>query len=223
MALIHEAIVKVMHDCGAVGKDAFNQQQKFKYRGIDAVMNALNPAMKKNGIFAVPHVTDVHREERESRNGGVLIYTVATVRYTFYATDGSSIDAVVCGEGMDSGDKSMNKAMSAAFKYALFQTFCIPTEEMIDSETDSPEPVPKAKKAPKQESKQTDVKTIPIGSARAKILSGKLKKEGIEEAWVLQGYGIKNLEQLTEGAHSWIINNLNEAKGMSDAWKQKQS
>ena len=71
----------------------------------------------------------------------ILINTIA--KYAFYADDGSSVDTVVIGEGMDESDKSMNKAMSAAYKYACFQTFCIPTDEMIDSETDSPKAKPK--------------------------------------------------------------------------------
>jgi hypothetical protein len=38
------------------------------------------------------------------------------------------------GEAMDSGDKSSNKAMSAAYKYAAFQAFCIPTEGDNDAD-----------------------------------------------------------------------------------------
>lgn len=140
---IYEAISRVMEDCGSVGKTSKNTQQGYKYRGIDAVMNALNPALRKNKVFVVPEVLEQSREERTTNKGGLLIYSITKVKYTFYAEDGSSVTATVIGEGMDSGDKSMNKAMSAAFKYALFQTFCIPTEEMIDSEVDSPEPTPK--------------------------------------------------------------------------------
>ena len=44
-------------------------------------------------------------------------------------------------EGMDSGDKATNKAMSIAFKYACFQVFCIPTEEMQDPDADTPDPI----------------------------------------------------------------------------------
>lgn len=135
---IYKRIIQTMKDCGAIAKDSYNPQQKYKYRGIDAVMNALNPAMSKNGIFVVPEVIDVKREERESRQGATLIYSTVTVKYTFFCEDSSSVTAVVAGEGMDSGDKSINKAMSAAYKYACFQVFCIPTEEMHDSEEDSP-------------------------------------------------------------------------------------
>ena len=42
---------------------------------------------------------------------------------------------------MDSGDKATNKAMAIAFKYACFQVFCIPTEEMKDPDGETPEPV----------------------------------------------------------------------------------
>lgn len=42
---IHQAIAGVMKDVGAVGKDRSNQQQGFKFRGIDDVMNALHAPM----------------------------------------------------------------------------------------------------------------------------------------------------------------------------------
>lgn len=135
---IYAAINAVMQEVGAVGKNKQNKEQKYVYRGIDDVMTALAPAMQKNGVFVTPRIIDSHREEKEGRYSK-LLYSVLTVEYTFHALDGSSVTAVVMGEGMDSGDKATNKAMSAAFKYALLQTFCIPTEELIDSEKDSPE------------------------------------------------------------------------------------
>ncbi len=152
---IYEAIANVMKDVGIVGKNDSNDFDHYKYRGIDAVMNALNPAMIKNKVFAVPTVLEASREERVGKNGTQMMYSVLTVKYTFYAEDGSSVDSVVVGEAMDRSDKSTNKAMSAAFKYAAFQTFCIPTEEMIDSETESIEIGERSKEQPKKTSKST--------------------------------------------------------------------
>ena len=43
------------------------------------------------------------------------------------------------GEAMDSGDKATNKAMSAAYKYAAFQTFAIPTEGTPDADAETHE------------------------------------------------------------------------------------
>lgn len=136
MAEIYQAIIGVMSDIGVIGKEKKNAQQGFKYRGVDDVMNALQPVMVQHGLFVVPEIIDQKREERQTKNKGNLIYSVCTVRYTFYAKDGSSVQCVVIGEGMDSGDKATNKAMSIAFKYACFQVFCIPTEEMKDPDAE---------------------------------------------------------------------------------------
>ena len=140
---IYESIAAILNEKAAVKKDSRNEAQRYMFRGIDAVMNVFNPLLAKHRVFVVPTVLDMAREERQNKNGTALIYTVLTVQYAFYAEDGSFITAVVMGEGMDSGDKSVNKAMSAAYKYAMFQVFCVPTEEMVDSEVDSHEVMPK--------------------------------------------------------------------------------
>lgn len=134
---IYRAISKCMDEIGAVGKNDVNKSQGFKYRGVDAVMNAINPALVKNHIFIVPEVLEQKREERTTKGGTVLIYSVCRIKFTFYADDGSFITAITIGEGMDSGDKATNKAMAIAFKYACFQVFCIPTEEMVDPDAES--------------------------------------------------------------------------------------
>lgn len=137
---IYSTINAVMADIGVIGKDKKNQQQNWKYRGIDDVMNALQPSMIKHGLFIVPTVLEQHREERQTSRGGNLIYSVCKVQYTFYAKDGSSVSCVVIGEGMDSGDKSSNKAMAIAMKYACFQVFCIPTEETHNADANLIDP-----------------------------------------------------------------------------------
>lgn len=138
--MIYKAISKAMAEIGAIGKEKRNQQQGFQYRGIDDVMNALYPVLSKNGLFLAPEVLEHTREERQTQRGGNLIYSVMKIKYTLYAEDGSNVSATVIGEGMDSADKSSNKAMSVAMKYAMFQLFCIPTEEMLDPDASSPEP-----------------------------------------------------------------------------------
>lgn len=143
--LIYKAINNVMSEIGAVGKNKKNQSQGFMFRGIDDVMNAINPALTKNNVFIVPEILESSREERTTQKGGLLIYSICKVKYTFYAEDGSSVQAIVIGEGMDSGDKATNKAMAIAFKYACFQVFCIPTEEMKDPDADIHELEPKKK------------------------------------------------------------------------------
>ena len=139
MALIHELIPKIMRDVGAIAKNRKNHEQRYMFRGIDDVYQALQEPLAKYGVFFTPRIIRCERDERESKAGGVLTTTLLEVEYVFYAPNGSSVAASVVGEAFDGGDKSCNKAMSAALKYALFQTFCIPTEEPKDSEIDNPE------------------------------------------------------------------------------------
>lgn len=140
MPEIYTKINAIMKEIPAIGKDKQNKQQGFAYRGIDDVMNALFPLLSAHGVFVVPEVLSTSRTERTTKNGGNMAFTVSTVKYTFYATDGSSVCAITTGEGMDSADKSTNKAMAAAMKYALFQTFCIPTEEAANDDPDRETP-----------------------------------------------------------------------------------
>ena len=174
---IHAAINGVMQDIGAIGKDKKNQQQGFNYRGVDDVMNALQPALVKYKVYVVPEVLELDRTERTTDKGKTLLYTVVKVKHTFYAEDGSSVSATVIGEGMDSADKSANKAMSIAFKYACFQVFCIPTEEMIDPDAETPPPSKPTKPA---KIKKTEIcRTAP---PERELPSDVLQMEGADKA-----------------------------------------
>lgn len=149
MSGIHEAIIGIMKDVGAVGKDKKNTQQGFAFRGVDDAMNATHELFAKHGVFVVPQVLDRVREERTTKAGGAMFSTVCRVKYTFFAADGSFIDAIIDGEGMDTADKSTSKAQAIAFKYALFQVLDIPTEIMPDPDAETPaDTVPKPQKEP---------------------------------------------------------------------------
>lgn len=167
---IYELIGKAIGMIGAIGKDNKNAQQGFKYRSIDQVYNALNPVLAELGIFFCPEVLEQKREERTTKNGTALTYTLLTMKYTAYAPDGSSVSMTVVGEGMDSGDKGSNKAMSIAYKYALFQLFCIPTEEMKDPDADVyTDVLPKGPQRPQKPAENgtvTTSRTIPQASAQ---------------------------------------------------------
>lgn len=139
MSEIFKAIPAIMSDMDAIGKDQRNQQQGFNYRGIDQVYNALHPLLAKHKVFTTPEVMEKTRDERVNAKGTVLAFVTLRIKYTFWCADGSSVSCVVEGEGMDSGDKASNKAMAVAHKYALLQTFCIPTEDMPDPDAESHE------------------------------------------------------------------------------------
>jgi len=146
MSHIHKAIVACMRDVPHVGKDRRNSQQGYNFRGIDDMYNALHPVLCAHGVYATSEVLRSQREERQTKGGGVLTYTILEVKFTFYSdVDGSCVSSTMVGEAMDSADKSSNKAMSAAMKYALMQLFCIPTADVKDTEYDNYEVAPSAK------------------------------------------------------------------------------
>lgn len=193
---IYESITKIMEEVPAIGKDKVNKQQGFKFRGIDDVMNALQPLLAKYKVFIAPEILEQIREERTTKTGGNLIYSICKIKYKFYAEDGSSIEAVTIGEGMDSGDKATNKAMAIAMKYALFQVFCIPTEEMKDPDSETPE-----------ESKQkVDLNEI-VTEVEAKTIYAMMMQKGLDVEKELQkNFGILNTKELTKQQYASIVN-----------------
>lgn len=182
--LIFQLIPKVMAEVGAIEKNRQNQAQKYKFRGVDDVYAAFHGPLAKHGLFYVPEVLTREISERPTQAGGVLFYTRLLVAYTFYAPDGSSIRAVVAGEGMDSSDKSTNKAMSAALKYALLQIFCVPVEDQDDADAETPEPVGRPKPAPAKPG--IIVEEVTPESERAKLEAGLkelFKRAGKASEW----------------------------------------
>lgn len=140
---IYKKIPAVALEISAISKDKKNTTQGFNYRGIDDFYNMLSPLFAKHGVFSVPTVLSETRETRVSKSGSHMNYAILDIEYTFYADDGSSFKARVRGEGMDSGDKASNKALAAAHKYVLMQVFAVPTEDLIDGDSESHETVHK--------------------------------------------------------------------------------
>ena len=134
---VYKAIADVSAEIALTGisKDRKNEQQGYKFRGIDDVYNALAPFLAEAKLCILPNVLEREVVERQTKSGGALFYVTVKVRFDFVsAEDDSKHEVTTYGEAMDSGDKATNKAMSAAFKYACMQAFCIPTEGDNDAD-----------------------------------------------------------------------------------------
>ncbi len=111
-----------------ITKSSKNATQGYMFRGIDAVYNTLSPLLAQYGLCIMPRMLSRSVTEQQSKNGGILFYVVVEAEFDFVCSeDGSKHTVKTFGEAMDSGDKATNKAMSAAYKYATFQTFAIQT------------------------------------------------------------------------------------------------
>ena len=126
---IVEALAAVMDEVQAVGKKNRNPEQGYLFRGIDAVINAVGPVFRKHGVVAVPAKSQASYRDvltvKEKRSRECTV----SVTYRFYGPAGDFIEAEVPGESMDFGDKGAAKAMSVAYRIALLQVLCIPTDE----------------------------------------------------------------------------------------------
>lgn len=196
--MIHEKIIAVMKDTEAISKDSKNTQQGFMFRGIDSVYNALHPVLAKHGVFSTTEVISERSEDRTTKSGSALIYRILTVRFTFFAADGSSVSSVITGEGMDSGDKASNKAMAVAHKYALLQLLAIPTEDAKDPDQESHEVAPRREIEPGYVTPATDDHQ----KARARLLADQLGLDADTRKGIAQAAGndihkiVKALERL---------------------------
>lgn len=134
---IYQALNAVMTDIRGVGKNEENKAPGagYKFRGIDAVTNAVGPALREHGVIIAPKVLD-------SKYGTVTVGHKQTqmgharllIEFTWYGPAGDSLVTVAAGEAFDSGDKATAKAHSVAFRTAMIQTLCLPTDEKDPNE-----------------------------------------------------------------------------------------
>ena len=141
--MIYGKLIEAARLMEGVEKGGYNSAQKFKFRGIEQLTQACAPIFKQVGIVVVPQMRLL---ERVPQPEGKAYRAVIEATYSFYAEDGSYVSATTIGEGVDSYDKATNKAMSAAFKYALLQTLCIgDPEDDSDAYSGQDKPKPAAR------------------------------------------------------------------------------
>ncbi len=126
---IAEALALVMGEVQSVGKTGRNTQQNYNFRGVDAVVNAVGPAMRLYGVVCVPISVEHRFEHYETRSGASMKNVTVLVGFRFYGPSGDHIDTFASGEAADAGDKATPKAHSVAYRTMLLQALCIPTDE----------------------------------------------------------------------------------------------
>ena len=130
---VHECLGAVMRAIRPIGKDRQNVQQKFRFRGIDDIYNALHDLLAEHNIITLPHVVSCEYADRKTKADALQVHVRMVIDYEFYCTlDGSSKRARIHSEALDTSDKATNKALSFAHKYCLLQVFAIPTESYED-------------------------------------------------------------------------------------------
>lgn len=206
---VYEAIRNVMKSIGAEGisKDRKNAQQGYQFRGIDDVYNALNPLLAEQGLIILPTVKSRKQEERATKSGGALYYTVVDMDFAIVsAKDGSTATISTVGEAMDSADKSTNKAMAAAYKYAAMMLFCIPTVGDNDADATTHEP---QKKAPPAKTSQDQAAVIAVIKAGIDEVRAKGTIEDLNKWYATHATQIK---AMYEADGKYVLSLFSDAK-----------
>ena len=129
MGTVQEALSAVMGDVQAVGKDGLNKAQNYSFRGVDAVVNAVGPALREHKVIVLPRVLSSSYDTFSTSKGALMHQCILEVEFTFVGPEGDTLVCSAMGESADSGDKATPKAHSVAYRTALLQALCIPTDE----------------------------------------------------------------------------------------------
>ena len=196
---VYKAINKVQAALAKEGisKDRKNSQQGYSFRGIDDVFNALSPLLAEHGLCILPRMLSRTCEERTTAKGGILFYVTVEAEFDFVAaSDGSKHTVKTYGEAMDSGDKATNKAMSAAYKYAAFQAFAIPTEGDNDADSHTHEVA---------ESKISELQALEIEALASEV--------GADMSKMLEYFKLESLYDMPASMYKKAIAGLEKKRG----------
>lgn len=190
---VYEAIVAITGELSKDGISKERKSQNYSFRGIDDVYNHLATLLAQYKLCIIPVLLERECTERQAKSGAALIYVTVKARFDIVsAEDGSRHEATTYGEAMDSSDKATNKAMSTAYKYMAFMTFCIPTEGDNDTENNTHEVVAKSPARKWAESKPSEFDKLKADTTelvkKLEMCESKLELESL----------VDNNEKLTE-------------------------
>ena len=138
---VYAAISAIQHALkNGIPKDQKNAMQGYNFRGIDDIYDTVGPLLPEHGLLVLPRMTGWESTEHKNAKGNIMFRVKVDAEFDFIGVeDGSSHMVKMFGEAMDSSDKATNKAMSAAYKYAIIQAFAIPVTGEPDADSESAE------------------------------------------------------------------------------------
>jgi len=138
---VYAAINAVAAEISAHGiaKTHVNEADDYRFRSIDDLLDRLAPLLARHRLCVLPRALERSVTERQDDAQHLLYHACLRVTFTLTsADDGSTHIVEAYGEALDPSDKATAKAMSAAYKSAMIQTFCIPLAGSEDPDRSSP-------------------------------------------------------------------------------------
>jgi hypothetical protein len=176
-----QKIVATMASIKAIGKNGYNELQKYTYTEASEVFTTVRDAMATHNIVIFPSMLDKRVVSRTNPNGKEIMVTEVTMSYSIVDVESSQyVTVVYSGEGMDSGDKGLPKALSICMKYYLRDQFLIPFGEDIENEKGQKEQQKTSVKVPEKNEPASKKQEKPIEDHQ-RIAQAMLKNMGFKE------------------------------------------
>lgn len=211
---VYEALVNVAAEVRPVakGREA-SGGDRYKFRGIDDVMNAVHESMARNGVLPIP--TDppggiTFEPVARGQHGKVWRHYSVRTLWTFHGPNGTTLQTEVVSEALNNEDKGLGIARSYGLKDLILRTLTLPT--------DDPAQDPEANTIPEQSEPNPDEQARAAGfatEAERKSLHDEVKdlrlsipadkREPLDDLW-------KSFGLTPAGRPRWPLNRAELAK-----------
>lgn len=180
---VHLLFLEVMRQVDKITKNERNTQQGYSFRGVDATVNVVGPALREMGLICVPSDMEIIADREVATNkGGTMRNITIRVHWQITGPRGDTMIAVTMGEANDVGDKATPKAMSVAFRELWLKGLCVPSGDPdVDSDPAPERGVVASTLNVAPEPGGTKFQELEASIKRAKAESGLRKQYGLAQ------------------------------------------
>lgn len=146
-AVLYAKLARVMGSVSRIPKSGYNEHFKYKFAADADVSDLIRVELAKEGVAFFANMLEVKQEmltftsEYQGKTSSKQqLKTTVTFEFTFACGETGAVKTCIWqSEAMDTQDKGINKAATAAVKYFLLKTFLISTGDPAD-DPDGDEP-----------------------------------------------------------------------------------
>jgi len=132
---LSKKMICIADDVKYIQKQGRNQFHKYNYVTESDVISAFSKAMKKQGVFMFSSIVERDCQSYKTGGGKDAFLVTVKMQVTFVDTEsGESFSCIFYGDGSDSNDKAIYKAITGAQKYALMKTFLVATGDVPEQD-----------------------------------------------------------------------------------------
>lgn len=134
---LHQKITEIMQSVDHIEKDGYNKHHGYAFTSEAMFLRTFRAEMSSRNVTMFPSIQPGSVQVHEHPKGFV---TTCVAEYTFTDGDtGECFKTSTVAQGYDSLDKGAFKAMTGGIKYALRQTFMVPSGDDPEDDSVSPE------------------------------------------------------------------------------------